>query len=149
MAICAHCQNEFDQRHPRQKNCPDCVELAHKKRCREYYWRVARKKRQDKRKTKLVPRKCRYCGEVFKPTHHCQHYCPGTNHAYLAALKRNKEAQYHLRKPRKEPKPKSKYKCRICGVDPYPNRFFCPKCHTRASNYLAEGDVWDESRCYA
>lgn len=26
-------------------------------------------------------------------------------------------------------------KCRICGNDPYPNYFFCPSCHHRASVY--------------
>lgn len=35
-----------------------------------------------------------------------------------------------------------KYYCQICGKDAYPNRFYCPTCHSAISSHRGMVDAW-------
>lgn len=42
-------------------------------------------------------------------------------------------------KPKHPERTGPKRRCRVCGKDPWPNRFFCKRCHSAVSIYVDDG----------
>lgn len=89
---------------------------------------------KDKRKKLPDERVCNFieCDITFKPTRSQHFYCCKAHKMKCSVdpeLRRNDT----IRPPKKK-KPKSKYQCRLCGKDPYPNRFFCSSCHRQVGH---------------
>lgn len=136
MRTCPKCKNEYKERRGQRVNlCGACMYECQKARMRKVYHKKYKHTRRMKR-PKLEKRKCLWCKKWFQPTHHGHRYCPDKKCQKAAATERQRQMYKNGYTPKKnrlnsQPDKPKKYTCRICGQNAYPNRFFCPPCHSK------------------